>query len=202
MKQLLKRGLIIAVGLLAAGCAAGEKKQAPTSTELTVAPYTLSQKEEELISKTGVNDIEFFTLDGTLKKGEDIQYTIVLYEEGKFKQNMLFSYGETENKFKDKLISFGMRAADGDKQAITLLEGSPDGLSSTEFSHKATGWTFSSLIHEKVTLKKNKPLYLAGWAGTSKNTMRSLNSEHGELPEGLKEMEVALLYKIEWTDAE
>ena len=202
MKQLLKWGMLISIVLLAAGCAGTEKKKIPTSTNLTVVPYILNEKEKELISKTGVDDIEFFKLNGTLKKGDDIQYTIVLYESGKFKQNMLVSFGELENVFQDKIISFGTSDTGTEKGSIKLLEGSPDGLATTEFEHKMTAWSFSRFVGEKVTLKKNKPVYLAGWSGTTKNSLRSLSSESGELPEGLKEMEIALLYKIEWTDAQ
>ena len=202
MRQLIKQGLLISFILLATGCAGANKEQTPASTNLTVKPYILNEKEKKLISKTDTANIEFFKLNGTLKKGDDIQYTIVLYEKGKFKQNMLVSFGELENIFRDEIISFGTSEMETKNHSLKLLEGVPNGLNTTELSHRMTAWSLSSLIHKKVALKKNKPVYLAGWFGTTKNSLRSLSSESGELPEGLKETEIALLYKIEWTDAQ
>ncbi|RJS61197.1 hypothetical protein [Bacillus sp. PK3_68] len=202
MKQLLKWGMYISFLLLIAGCTEAEKKQTPSSTRLTIEPYNLIEREKELISKTGADHIEFFNLNGTLKKGDDIQYTVVLYKDGKFEQNMLVSSGEIKHAFRDKIISFGTSDLDSEKGFVKLLEGLPDGLAATVFEHKMTAWSFNSLIHEKITLKKDKPVYLAGWSGTTKNSMGSLHSDHGELPRGLKETEIALLYKVEWTNAQ
>ncbi|KMY52704.1 hypothetical protein AC623_00825 [Bacillus sp. FJAT-27231] len=188
--------------LLAAGCADTRKLQTSASTNLTIEPYSLNKREKELISKTGADQIEFFKLNGTLKKGDDIQYTVVLYRDGKFEQNMLVSFGEIKHVFRDKIISFGTSDTGTGKHSMKLLEGSPDGLATIEFEYKMWTWSFSSLVHEKITLKKDKHVYLTGWASTTNNSMMSLNSEHGELPQGLKETEIALLYKVEWTKAQ
>ncbi|KMY52702.1 hypothetical protein AC623_00815 [Bacillus sp. FJAT-27231] len=197
MRHLVKRGILLIFILLVTGC----KEQAPSSTKLTIEPYLLTDKEEELISKTDAANTKFFKLNGTLKKGDDIQYAIALYEKGKFKQNLLLSFGELESRFQDEIISFGTSDIGTDNPSLKLLEGVPNGLNTTEFEHSMTSWSFSNFIGDKITLEKNKPIYLAGWSGTTKDSMRSLSSENGELPEGIKETEIALLYKIKWTDA-
>ena len=65
-----------------------------------------------------------------------------------------------------------------------------------------TTYSFSRLIDEKITLEKNKPIYLAGWLGTTQNELRSSGGGNGELPPGIEETELAFLYKVLWTDKE
>lgn len=68
------------------GCVDEGKEKSPSKTELKIESYSLSEKEKVLISKTGVQHIEFFKLNGTLKEEDDLQskrkviYKIVLFE--------------------------------------------------------------------------------------------------------------------------
>ena len=65
-----------------------------------------------------------------------------------------------------------------------------------------TSSSFSKLVGEKVTLEKDKPVYLAAWLGTTKNELSFGGGENGELPSGIEEAELAFLYKVLWTDKE
>ena len=49
----------------------------------------MSEKERLLISKTGVEQIEFFKLNGTLKEEGDLQFSVEVFEKGKFKEELL-----------------------------------------------------------------------------------------------------------------
>ncbi|MGJ7913384.1 hypothetical protein [Neobacillus sp. LXY-1] len=162
----------------------------------------MSEREKLLISKTGVGQIEFFKLNGTLKEDDQLQFSVVEFENGKFKKELLNTSGGPDTKFKDNLISFGISSSEDEDHSLKLLTGVPSGLASTEYSNKMTMSSFSKLIGEKVTLEKNKPAYLVAWLGATKNSLRSVESENGELPTGIEEAEVALLYKVLWTDKE
>ena len=83
-----------------------------------------------------------------------------------------------------------------------MISGIPSGLATTNYSINMTSSSFSNLVGEKVTLKKNKPVYLSAWLGTTKNELRSVGSENGELPAGIEEAELAFLYRVVWTDKE
>ena len=45
-------------------------------------------------------------------------------------------------------------------------------------------------------------MYLVAWLGTTKNGLSSVGGQNGELPQGIKESELAFIYKILWTDQE
>ncbi|MFK2826230.1 hypothetical protein QYG89_11195 [Bacillus sp. B190/17] len=105
-----------------------------------------------------------------------------------------------ETTFKDTLISFGTSESEADGHTVKLLAGIPNGLITTEYQHNMSMRSFSTITHQKITLTKNQPVYLAAWSATTKNSLRSLNSENGELPEGLEDNEITILYKVEWTE--
>jgi len=186
--------------LLLTGCADVEKS--PANTKLTIESYNMSDQESLLISKTGVEQIEFFKLNGTLKEEDDLQISVEVFENGKSKAELLKSWDEIETKYKDSLISFGISDSTDEDPSLKLINGIPSGLATTFYPSNMTTYSFSKLIDEKITLEKNKPIYLAGWLGTTKNELRSSGGGNGELPPGIEETELAFLYKVLWTDKE
>lgn len=194
--------LFIIFTLLLTGCAGVEKVKSPSHTKLIIEPYNMSEKEKLLISKTGVEQIEFFTLNGTLKEDDDLQFSVEVFEKGKFKEELLKTYGELETKYKDSLISFGISDSRDEDHSLKLINGIPSGLATTFYSNNMTTSSFSKLIDGKMTLEKNKPIYLTAWLGTTKNELRSGGGGDGELPPGIEEAELAFLYKVLWTDKE
>lgn len=192
--------LLITFTLLLTGCAGVEKEKSPSNTKITIEPYNVSEKERLLISKTGVEQIEFFKLNGTLREDDDLQFSVEVFEKGKFKEELLKTTGEIETRFKESLISFGISDRLNEDHSLKLINGIPSGLATTHYSNNMTVYSFSKLVGEKVTLEKNKPIYLAAWQGTTKNRLRSGGEGHGELPPGIEEAELAFLYKVLWTD--
>jgi hypothetical protein len=194
--------LFIIFTMLLAGCAGVEKEKPLSNKNLTIEPYQLSEKESLLISKTGVRQIEFFKLNGTLKKDDDLQFSVEVFENGKFKEELLKTSDEPGTKFKDSLISFGINDIENEGHSLKLITGIPSGLASASYSNNLTISSFSLLVDKKVTLEKNKAFYLAAWQGTTKNSLSPIESENGELPKGIDEIETAILYKVLWTDHE
>lgn len=194
--------LFIIFTLLLTGCTDVEKEKPPSNTKITIESYNMNEKERLLISKTGVAQIEYFKLNGTLKEDDDLQFSVEVYEKGKFKEELLKTWGAIETKYKDSLISFGISDISGEDHSLKLLNGIPSGLASKFYSYNMTGYSFGKLIGEKVTLEKDKPIYLAAWLGTTKNSLRSVGGENGDLPPGIEEYELAFLYKVLWTDKE
>lgn len=200
MRNLIGCCLFIILTLLLTGCVGVEKeKEKPLSNaKITIEPYNMSEKESLLISKTGVGQIEFFKLNGTLKEDDDLQFSVEMFENGKFKEELLKTWDESETKYKDSLISFGISDIGDEGNSLKLITGIPSGLATANYSNNMTSSSFSKLVGEKVTLEKNKPVYLAAWVGTTKNELSSVGSENGELPAGIEEAEVALLYRVLW----
>ncbi|MCM3569412.1 hypothetical protein [Neobacillus mesonae] len=204
MRYFKEYGLLIIFILLLTGCTGVEKEEPSSSREITIESYTMSEKEKLLISKTGVGQIEFFKVNGALKEEDLLQFSVEEFKNGKFEKELQKSSdGPKTVKFKDSLISFGISGIEEvEGHTLKLLTGVPSGLVTTDYSNHMTMSTFSRLIDKKVSLEKNKPVYLAAWAGTTQNTLRSVESENGELPAGIEDAETALLYKVLWTDKE
>jgi hypothetical protein len=195
--------LFIIFTILLTGCAGIEKKKPLSNANMTIKPYHMSEKESLLISKTGVRQIEFFKLNGTLKKDDDLQFSVEVFENGKFKQELLKTSDEPGTKFKDSLISFGIDDIENEGHSLKLITGIPSGLASASYSkNNMTISSINLLVDKKVTLEKNKSVYLAAWLGTTKNSMSPVESENGELPKSIDEIETAILYKVLWTDRE
>jgi hypothetical protein len=182
---------------LLAGCAGGA-----SNANITIESYDLSEKESARISKTGVDHIEYFHLNGNLKEDDDLQFTVEVYKNGKLEEELLSTSGELNTNFKDDLISFGISNFGDADHDLKILAGIPSGLSTTSYANNMTSSTFGKLVEDKVTLEKNKPVYLAAWSGTTKNGLRSIGGQNGELPEGIDDAEVSILYKVLWTDEE
>ncbi|MCM3388111.1 hypothetical protein M3649_08180 [Ureibacillus chungkukjangi] len=189
--------LLISI-LLLTGCTYVEKS--PSNTKLTIESYSLSENESLLISKTGVEQIEFFKLNGTLKEEDDLQFSVEVFENGKFKEELLKTWDEVQTIYEDSVISFGISDRRVEDQSLELLNGIPSGLATTFYPNNMTASTFSKLIEGEITLEKNKPIYLAAWLGTTKNELRSGGGGDGELPAGIKDAELAFIYKVLWID--
>lgn len=202
MRKFIGASLLIIFTLVLTGCVDVEKEnEKPIANEkISIEPYNMSEKEELLISKTGVEQIAFFKLEGNLKEDDDLQFSVEVYENGKFKEKLLTTSNEPQTKFEDSIISFGISNINDKDHSLKLIAGIPSGFATTNYSNNMTASSFGKLVGEKVTLEKNKPIYLAAWVGTAKNKLRSVGSENGELPAGIEEAESALLYRILWTN--
>ena len=196
MRHFNKFSLLIIFTLLLTGCTELDKEQLQSNSEMTIETLSLSDKESLLISKTGVGHIEYFRLNGTLHEDDDLQFSVELYEKGKFKQELLKTFGQIETNFKKEIISFAVIDMQDENHSLKLVSGIPSGLASTFYSNNMSAFSFGKLINEKVTLEKNKPIYLAAWLGTTQNRLRSIGDENGQLPLGIEEYELAFLYKV------
>lgn len=192
--------IFIIFTLMLTGCA--EVETSPTSTELTIEPYYLSDRESLLMSKTGVDWIAFFMLNGSLDEEGDLQFSVEVYENGEFKEEVLKTWGELETNYKDSIISAGINNMKDVNQSLQLISGFPSGRATTYYPNEMTASSFSMLIDEKITLEKNKPIYFAGWFGTTKGSLRAGGGENGELPPQIEDAELALVFKMVWTDQE
>ena len=146
--------------------------------------------------------IEFFKLNGIPKEDDKLQFSVEVFENGKFKEELLTTWDGPETKYQDSFISFGINDIENEGHSLKLITGTPSGLATTIYSNNMTSSSFSKLVGEKVTLEKDKPVYLAAWLGTTKNELSSGGGENGELPSGIEEAELAFLYKVLWTDKE
>lgn len=197
LRKYLFLGLLLSMLLLIVGCN-GDL----ASTKLTVTPYELSEQEDVLISKTDIDWIGFFQLDGSLGETDDIQISIEVYENGKFKEELLKTYGAIEQQYNNKVISFAISRNDHESEEMKLIAGIPSGLATTKYSSKMMASSFGNLVGSKITLEKEKEVYLLAWQGSTSGELRTLHSENGELPENLKEAELAFLYKVLLADRE
>lgn len=173
------------------------------SKDITIEPYSLSDKEQQLVDQTGVDMIEFFKLNGDLN-GLDLHLSIEVYEDGEFKEEILQMYGMLEDTFEDEFVSFALSKYDvsEDERVFNLKINSPSGsIGGTSYPSLEVASTYGLLLEEKITLEKDVPAYLAGWAGTTKDTLSSLHVEKGQLPENINQYEQALLFKIVLTEA-
>ena len=146
--------LIIIFTLLVTGCAGIDKEKSPSNTKITIEPYNLSDKERLLISKTDVGRIEFFKLNGTLNKEEDLQFSVEVFENGKFKEELLQTWDAPEISYNESLISFGINNTTEEDHTVKLINGVPSGLATTYYPANMTSSSFGKLINEKMTLEK------------------------------------------------
>lgn len=174
----------------------------PSGSQLTIKPYELNEKEQQLIERTGVFSIDFFNINGHLDDA-DLQFSVEVYENGKLKEELLKMFGMLDASYKNELISFGLFETknEEEQQQFSLEIGTPGGsLSSTTYETGMTASAYGALIDNKITLEKEQPIYLAAWAGTTKDSVPTLHGENGQLPENLASFEKALLLKVVWTD--
>lgn len=194
--------MFIIFALSLTGCVSGEKGITASNTEITIDPYDMSEKERSLVIKTGVEQIEYFNLNGNLKEDDDLQFSVEVYKNGKFKEELLNTSGEPKENFKNRIISFGVGGFEDKDHDLKILAGIPSALGTTSYTNNMTTSSFNRLVEEKVTLEKNKPIYLVAWSGTTKNSLSSIGSQNGEMPTGLDGAEISILYKVLWTNKE
>ncbi|MEW4282713.1 hypothetical protein [Priestia koreensis] len=189
--------VLFVIALSITGCSTSSSSKSSTQSSISVQPEKLSSREQELISKTGVGTISYFTLSGRLKKGEDIEFEVVKVERGK-KSPGLKSYGVMTENLKKELISFGIVNRESNLQ---ILLGAPDGLVTGNDSETVKASMFQD-ISSKIVLSKNKPAYLAVWSGNKHgSTLQTLDLlDHKELMKRLEKVDVAFLYQLTLVD--
>src|ERR1041384_4439977 len=101
MRYFKSRYLFVIFVLLLTGCAGVEKEKPPLNTEITIESYNMSEKENLLISKTGVREIEFFKLNGAPKEDDELQFSVEVFKNGKFKEELLKTWDGPETKYQD-----------------------------------------------------------------------------------------------------
>lgn len=196
LKKLLW-GLLI---VLLVGCSTSEANSEKDS--LTIKPEELSKEEEELIRHTGIDFIEFFELNGKLKQTDELKYSFVVYKNGKYERDLIRSFGAMEDTYEQERLSFSLKTIE-EEAAFSIGFNSGNATSGYDIPNTINAWSFARNIHEEYTLQKGKPVYAAYWLGTSKNSLRSVGSENPtEVPESVKEAELAVLFKVELIDKE
>ncbi|RIW32713.1 hypothetical protein D3H55_12590 [Bacillus salacetis] len=187
-------GLLLAVFvLLLSGCEAAGGR-----STLTIEPYSLSESEQELISRTGVDGIQFFKLDGKLAEKEDLQFSMEIYKDGRLTDDVVYTRGQVEKEFNQSLVSYGINQ--GDEQ-ITFLNGINGGMmEQVESIEGVRGSSFTSFIDEKTELVKDEAVYLTAWTGTKGSLLEgvSLNDE-GTL-DGMEHIDTGYVFKMTWTN--
>ncbi|WP_421382783.1 hypothetical protein ACOJQI_01200 [Bacillus salacetis] len=188
-------GLLILFLVLLAGCA-GVKDEGST---ISIKPHSLSEEEEILISKTGVDGIQFFKLDGTLEEVEDLQFAMEIYKDGKLVDDRVYTHGQVEKEFDQALISYGIDRQDN---KITFLNGIINGLiEQTEDVDGVQASSFTTLLNEKKKLVKDEAVYLTAWVGTSENGMEAVSiNEDGALSDDIESAEIGYVFKVTLTD--
>lgn len=100
----------------------------PSGSQLTIKPYEFSEKEQQLIERTGVFSIDFFNINGHLDDA-DLQFSVEVYENGKLKEELLKMFGMLDESYKNELISFGLFETknEEEQQLFSLEIGTPGG---------------------------------------------------------------------------
>lgn len=170
------------------------------STKLTVEPYELNEKEVQLVSKTGAGTIEYFKLNGKLDKGDVLVFSVETRKRGKMISDEMKSWGDHNGAYKDVIISFGTSEIGIENDVLNMMIGVPSGLVREQQPKEMAMNTMCRTIDGKITLEKEKPVYLAMWKGTNGDSLSCSITEDGGLPKWLEEADVAYLYKVLWTD--
>lgn len=201
MKHIKKYSIALMSIFLLAGCSFLSPK-GPSGATLSIKPYTLSEHEGLLLTMAGADIPQFFTVNGKIAENEDLKYSVEVYHEGRLKEELLLTSSTLDKRFKGELISFNVAELDEGHAKITLSY--PSGSTSTTYPIEVASLarSFGNLVGTDSTLLKDKPIYLAAWVGTKGSMLRSVvPSDDSGLPEGLETYDIALLYKVVWTDA-
>lgn len=196
----IKWVFIIGIVLLLTACTPEQtfQKDRSSKTVLTIEPYEVNAKEKELIMFTGIQDIQYFEMDGNLGEGDDLQKTLEVYENGKLVENDPFSSNQVEYLFKQSLLSFGFTS---DEEKFKFIHGSEGGTFTMVNDFGPSGYTFGSLLSKKTTLEKGQPLYLYAIAGTEDGQISGLTlDEKGKPSGGILEADKAYVFKVMVTD--
>lgn len=182
--------LVLAVLFILTACSTEKSK----TTELTIKPYDLTEKEKNLVMQTGIEQIKYFVLDGTIGKQFDIHKFIETYVNGELVSDDLFSSNTVQHEYNHSLLSFGYNTRDG---LIEFIHGVESGHSSMQYKANVQASTMGSLLSEKVILKKDQPVYLFAWAGTNGKGMSSVSlDDHGKPSGSILEADKAYVFKI------
>ncbi|TYR73339.1 hypothetical protein FZC79_18985 [Rossellomorea vietnamensis] len=172
-----------------------------TSSNISIKPYTLSEEEQNLISKTGVDAILFFKLDGKLAEEEDLQFAMEIYKDGVLTEDQVYIKGQVEKEFNEDLISFGFNRQENE---LFFLNGMVNGL--LENLHDVEGIdsaSFTSFINDERKLAKDEAVYLVSWVGSKGNELEGLSiNEDGSLSDDVKTADAAFVFKVMLTDYE
>ncbi|EDL64191.1 hypothetical protein [Bacillus sp. SG-1] len=188
--------LLLLFVILLSGCADGKDG----SSNISIKPYSLSEKEQVLINKTGVDAIQFFRLDGTLAEVEDLQFSMEVYKDGKLTEDHVYARGQVEKEFNQTILSYGFDRKDNQ---VIFLNGFDNGLSEmTEELGEIDMSSFTSFLNEKKKLVKDESMYLTAWIGTSENEMGRTVAlkEDGTLSDEIVGAEAAYVFKVTLTD--
>ncbi|MGD6968523.1 hypothetical protein ACQCVP_19060 [Rossellomorea vietnamensis] len=171
------------------------------SSTISIKPYTLSEEEQNLISKTGVDAILFFKLDGKLAEEEDLQFAMEIYKDGVLTEDQVYIKGQVEKEFNDDLISFGFNRQENE---LYFLSGMVNGL--LENLHDVEGIdssSFTSFINDEKKLVKDEAVYLGSWIGSKGNELEGLSiNEDGSLSDDVKTADAAFVFKVMLADYE
>ncbi|MDQ0215872.1 hypothetical protein J2S13_002292 [Oikeobacillus pervagus] len=172
-------------------------------TKITIEPMKLTEKEQQMISQTGVEFIEYFKLNGGLKKDDDLVFAVDMYKKGE-KEEVLSSDHVFQHRYKDEITSFGVSVSsnsDSNSEIMTILLGLPGGLTSSSIDSKMMGSTYGRNLAKKIQLKKNKPVFLAYWKGTTEDYITGPDkNDDGKFPARLKDSDLAIVYKVTLVD--
>lgn len=196
MKKSMAGILLLFFAAFVTGCSEDQQN----SADLSVEHRTLNEEEKVLISKTGIEGIEYFELNGTLAEGDDLPFSVEIYKNGKLVEDNVYTYGESEKDFNQAIISHGYKKREN---TIDFFNGMVNGLSETHYDSEGVGaWSFTSLLNEKTELVKDKDVYLAAWIGTKDNELSSVSVDgDGSLSDSIEEADIAYVFKITLTDA-
>ncbi len=168
------------------------------ATTLTIKPHKLNKQEIDLVNHTGIDYIDFYELDGTLKGNDDIHLVVDVYEKGKLVEEQPFTSNVVQYSYDHSIWSIGLNKQDN---FLEIIHGVEDGYMSSSHEVQVQGYTMDSLLTEKVKLKKNKPVPLFAWAGTNGNGISSINlDENGNPAGGIGDSDLAYVYKIILTE--
>ncbi|WP_456272704.1 hypothetical protein [Bacillus sp. AK031] len=195
MKKRAAALLMVILTAFEAGCSEEQEE----GSQLTIEPHPLSEEENTLISKTGIDGIEYFDLNGKLGEGDDLEYSVDVYKKGLLTDEGASSFGQVEKEFDHALVSFGYNKGE---EKVDFFIGSMDGLLETYEEAKGVGaWSFTSLLNEKVSIVKDRSVYLAAWIGTEGSGLRTVGiEEDGSLSDGIEEADLAYVFKVTMTD--
>lgn len=201
MKHIKKYSIALMSIFLLAGCSFLSPK-GPSDATLSIEPYTLSEHERLLLTMAGAEIPIFFTVNGKIAEDEDLKYSVEVYLGGKFKEELLLTSSTIDKQFEGELIAFNVAELDEKQTKVTLSY--PSGSTSTTYPIEVASLarSFGNLVGSNSTLIKDEPTYLAAWVGTKGSLLRSVvPSDKGGLPEELENYDIALLYKVVWTNA-
>jgi len=187
--------LLCAVLLMLSGCSSAARPYT-----LTVSPYTLSEREDQVVLKSGGGDFQFFVLNGKPGSDEAVALIVEKWENGTFTGETTISWGGQEDGYREALLSFGTIGGKNEDPTRLLVTGVPSGTNTRELNETVRLEMTCQTIPGEVRLKKEEPVYFAMWQGSDGESLSCATNGIGALPDDVKTADVAYLYKTIWTD--